>query len=117
MMLASVYKLKKNREIEEVKFRGKMFQSDNFGVVVLKREGQTRPRFVFVISTKISKKSVHRNRINRALNEGARRNLTKIPQDYDFVFLTKKSIESKLSEDIIKEVDMFLSSKVFLQNK
>jgi ribonuclease P protein component len=117
MMLASIYKIKKNREIEEIKFKGKMYQSPNFGVVVLKREGQAVPRFVFIISTKISKKSVHRNRINRALNEGARRSVTKVPNNYDFVFLTKKSIEPKLSDEIIKEVENFLSSKVYIQTK
>ena len=114
-MLATVYKIKTHKEIEEVKSKGKIFQSTNFGVVVLKRQNQEKPRFVFIISTKISKLSVHRNRISRALNEGARRYITQIPGNFDFVFLTKKSIERKLSEEIIGEVEHFFLKKEFLK--
>ena len=73
----------------------------------MEKNGEEKPRFGFVISTKISKLAVHRNRINRSLHEGVRRVLSLVPENYDFVFLAKKSIEKKSTEEIIKEVDLF----------
>ena len=76
---------------------------------ILKRDDNDPSKFAFVISTKISKLAVHRNRIKRSMNEGIRRNLRDIPKGYDFVFLTKRSIGGKTTEEIIEEVGNFFS--------
>jgi ribonuclease P protein component len=107
MMLAREYRIKKKELIEKVKRRGTVLQSENFGISKLENEVNEKPRFAFIISTKISKLAVHRNRINRALHEGVRRALKSIPGKFDYVFLAKKSISKKTTEEIIKEVENF----------
>lgn len=107
-MLAKEYKLRGDKIFERVKKEGRKFQSDNFGVSVLKREDQDNPRFGFVISKKISKMAVHRNRIERAFNETVRQNMQIIPKGYDYVFLVKKGIMRKTVEEMMFEIKSFL---------
>lgn len=107
MILPSPNRLKGAQRIEEIKKKGKVLQDDLFGVIYLEKENNEQPKFGFVISTKISKLAVHRNRINRSLHEGVRRTLNFIPANFDYVFLAKKSIEKKSTEEIIKEVEAF----------
>jgi len=108
-MLANENRIFGSKRIEEVKNSGRIIQSDNFGLAILKRDDNDPSKFAFVISTKISKLAVHRNRIKRSMNEGIRRNLRDIPKGYDFVFLTKRSIGGKTTEEIIEEVGNFFS--------
>lgn len=110
MILASEYRIKSGKRIEQVKSEGKLLQSESFGSIVLKRDDEEASRFAFVISTKVSKLAVHRNRISRALNEGVRRNVKILPRGWDFVVLTKKSIAPKSTEEIMREIETFLKS-------
>lgn len=111
MILPSHNRLKGTERIEEIKRKGKVVQNDLFGVIYMQNLPGDKPKFGFVISTKISKLAVHRNRINRSLHEGVRRILNLVPQNYDFVFLAKKSIEKKSTEEIIREVELFFQSR------
>ena len=110
MALASAFRIKGGERIEEVKSKGRIYQSNSFGIAFLARDDSDFPRFAFVISKKISNLAVHRNRISRALSEGVRSNSSRIPRGYDFVFLTKKDITKKTTENIIVEIDKFFSS-------
>lgn len=114
MMLASLYRLKNSKRIEEVKSKGKLFHSENFAVVALIRQVADVPRLSFIVSTKVSKLAVHRNRIDRALNEGIRRIISRLPKNYDFVVLTKKSIATRTVEEILSEVESFFSKTKFI---
>ncbi|OGM24642.1 ribonuclease P protein component [Candidatus Woesebacteria bacterium RIFCSPLOWO2_01_FULL_39_61] len=113
-MLTREYKLHRKDEFERVKQKGKVFQSENFGARVLKRSDKGKPRFGFIISTKISKMAVHRNRVMRAFNEAMRQNLIMIPKGYDFVFLVKRGIMKKTVEEIMTEIKSFLQRAEFL---
>jgi ribonuclease P protein component len=110
MMLAAEFRIKERGVIELVKSKGKLYQSENFGVGILQKPENDFPKFAFVISTKISKLAVHRNRINRSLQEGIRSSLAVIPKNYYFVFLAKKTIDNKSTEQIIKEVSGFFNT-------
>lgn len=112
-MLAREYKLRGEESFDEVKTKGKKFQSENFGVSILKRDDQGKPRFGFVISKKISKLAVHRNRIGRAFNEAIRQNMLIIPGGYDFVFLVKTTITNKTVEEIMLEIKEFLGKQEY----
>lgn len=104
MILASQFRIKDKSRVEEVKSKGKLIQSENFGVAFLEKTGEENPRFAFVISSKISKLAVHRNRINRSMHEGSRRALNRVPKNFDYVFLAKRSISGRSTDEIIKEV-------------
>ena len=112
MMLPAKNRIKGNDSVENVKRRGKLFQSENFGVSILKNEDEPNSRFAFVVSGKISKLAVHRNRINRAMHEGVRRVIKEIPEGYDFVFLAKKNLAKKTTDEIIAEMINFFEKLV-----
>ena len=109
-MLAQIYSLKGEQTINKTLKEGRKRQSENFGVFFTNRKDGDLPKFAFVISKKISKLAVNRNRVKRAMSESVRRNISKVPKGVDFVFLAKKSIVDKSTEEIMREVQDFLYS-------
>lgn len=108
-MLASINRLKSGESFERVKRLGKLFQTEDLGIVIFRR-GDTKPsKFGFVVSTKIAKKAVDRNRIKRVLSEIVRLNLDKFPSGLDVLFLVKKSIFLKTMEKIRDQIEIFIS--------
>lgn len=107
-MLASENRLSKKAEFDKVKAEGKFFQAEDFAALVLKRGDTALSRFGFVVSNKISSLSTQRNRIKRALNEAVRHNLASIGKGCDMVFLAKKSIAKKSTEEIMREIDLLV---------
>ncbi len=110
-MLARDYRITQGSRINKVRLEGKCIQSENFRVFFLKREDLGVPKFAFIISRKVSNLSVHRNRVERALSEAVRRLVFKLPKGYDFVFLVKKEIATKTTEEIMHEVEFFFKEK------
>ena len=90
-MLAKKYRLTKDKDIQNVLKKGKLFFSPFFNLKILPNNLQN-PRFCIVISTKISKKAVVRNKVKRQLRDIIHRNLSNISQNYDFVILAKPAV-------------------------
>lgn len=103
-MLPGKYRLKKRSSFARVELSGKMSQFPLFGLGVLDREDKEPSKFGFVISTKISKKAVDRNKIKRIISEEVRLNYKNTKVGYDVVFLAKPAILRKEEEYIRKEV-------------
>src|SRR3972149_11372047 len=112
-MLATVNRLRSTEEYDKIKNKGKLIQSQNFGVAYLKKENEEPNKFGFVISLKISKLATQRNRLRRAMEESIRQNLTFIKKGYDMVFLAKPSLANKMTDEIMKEVKLFLNREEF----
>lgn len=107
-MLPSKYRLKERSSFAQVELQGTMFQFPSFGVGVLKRGDNGPTLFGFVISTKISKKAVTRNKIKRILSEAVRINYKDVKSGLDVVFLVKPSILNKDTKVITNEVEKAL---------
>jgi len=105
--------LKGERNFKRVKKQGKLYQSKNFGVCVCKRDDDEISQFVFIISTRISKIAVKRNRVERAVKQGIRSNLFRVPKNYDMIFLAKGGIMKKLTGEIMREIDNFFKKRNF----
>lgn len=103
-MLAKKYRLKGRSVLEEVKKKGSLYQTDSFGVLVLKREDDEPSRFAFIVSTKISKIAVKRNGVKRKLREAVKKRIKKVNNGYDVVFLAKKTTLDKNNIELEKEV-------------
>jgi len=103
-MIASVYRLRGNNSFKEVLDKGKMVQSDSFGIAFVKREDEEVPRFGFIVSTKVSKEAVQRNRIKRALSEAVRFMTSDIKSGYDVVFLAKQRAARSSTDVLMNEV-------------
>lgn len=101
------------KEFPKIKNEGKLFQSKSFGVLLRKREKIGNPRFGIVISNKVSKIAVHRNRIRRAFRDVLRRNWKKIDDGNDMVFLIKPGIERLPVSEIMKEIESFIDGKKY----
>lgn len=70
-----------------------------FGFSYLKRETSSPSRFGFVVSTKIDKRAVKRNRIKRLFREGVKSVMTEVKDGYDIVFWVRRAaLEAKTGE-------------------
>lgn len=106
-MLKKEFKLKSKKEFSETKEIGRMIQFQNFGFLVNKimiTDDQTNKKFGFVVSKKISKRAVDRNRVKRLLNEMVRKNLDIFPNGFRGIFLVKKMINNEA--DIKKDIEV-----------
>lgn len=98
-MLNKKNKIYKKKETEDV-FRGGKSSFNNFlGVRALKTDSKDT-RFVIVVSARVSKKAVERNKIKRQLNEVARLNLKLLQPGYDFFILALPPIINKNFHEI-----------------
>ena len=115
-MLNSRNRLKKKVNFARVEIDGKMIQSKSFGMGVFDRSkdfqgelnedgshNEKESHFGFIISTKISKKAVVRNRIKRIMSETIRLNLPKLKKGFDIVFLIKPSAVKLDKESLEQE--------------
>jgi len=100
-------RIRLKKEFTEIKNKGRVLYSPFFGWLTYK-ENDDLKKFGFIVSKKISKKAVDRNRIRRILSEIIRKNLDKFENGTRVVFLVKKEILNKKMIDIEKEIFKFL---------
>lgn len=103
-MLAKKYKLTGSKDYARVQDEGKVVQSENFGMAYLNRKDDLPSRFGFVISTKVAKDAVDRNRYKRAMSEAVRIETINLTTGYDVVFLAKPIILKASTVVVMKEV-------------
>jgi len=109
---------KENRLVDDYDFRrvkrlGKSYHCPLFKLSIAERKLAGPSRFGFVISKKIDKRAVVRNRIKRLLREVVRKNLEKIAAGFDVVFVARPSIVGKNYEEINLEFNKILSTIPF----
>lgn len=102
-MLHSRNRLKKKINFARIEIDGSMYQSKSFGMGMYNRNDDEPSHFGFIISTKISKKAVVRNRIKRIMSEVIRENLDKLKNGYDILFLIKHQAAKMSKEELEKE--------------
>ncbi len=108
-MLSRDHTLKGEKRFEEVEKKGKVFQSESFGIAYLKRDDKEKSLFGFIVSTKVSPDAVNRNRIKRALSEAIRQSLQEIKKGNNVVFLVKQAATRNSTDKLMKETKTALS--------
>ncbi len=103
-MLARQNRLKDKFAFERIKKEGKLWQSESFALVTLRRGDDEPSRFGFVISTKISKDASKRNRVKRVLSEATRHLVAYIKDGFDCLFLAKQIVLRKYADELVGEV-------------
>lgn len=93
-MLKKYLRLAKQKDFENVFDRGRYFSEDILSLKVAKNNFDYS-RFGFIVSNKISKKAVARNRIKRLLRESARLLHKNIKPGFDGVFICKNKAAGK----------------------
>lgn len=105
-MLKKIYRISKKEEFEEVKAKGEMLSTPLFGLLWMRidptsLEASSRQRkFGVIVSKKISKKAVDRNRIKRVLFEAVRKNMDIFPEGFRGIFLVRKAIFGKSYQEV-----------------
>jgi len=102
-VLKKINRIGNRKEFLEVKNNGEMIYSPIFGALVLKKDDDLK-KFGFVISKKISKRAVDRNKIKRRMTEVLRDYLDKFENGTRMIFLAKKEILNKKVEEIEVEI-------------
>lgn len=109
---------KNNRLIRENDFkavyRAGKGRSTDFLMIKIRPNGLGQTRFGLVVSVKIDKRAVVRNRIRRQLSESVRRDLKEILPAFDVVLVAKKDISGKSFKEIQKELHGLLEANRLL---
>ena len=115
-MLKKKNRISERKEIEELR-RGEMiYQSPIFGLLMVNKKDEEK-KFLSVVSKKISKKAVERNRIRRVLSEIIRLNLDKIRSGVRLGFLVKKVILEWKWEEIKRETEKVLVENDLMEKR
>ena len=114
-MLAKKFKLTGAKNFDRVQKEGKVYQSANFGIARYARGDKEPSKFAFVVSTKIAKEAVDRNRFKRAMSEAVRLSSIDLKGGFDAVFLAKMSIARVPTADVMKEVRAALKASGLLK--
>lgn len=115
-MLSRRYTLKGKENFVKLQKSGRIYQSQLFGLGVLARGDNNDSQFGFIVSKKISKKAVDRNRIRRILAEQVRKMIGEIKSGYDVAFLAKAGCLEKKPEELTEEVrKAILAANLFIQ--
>lgn len=106
-MLSKANRLKKRKDFEKVFTQGKSYKSKFFSAKILKTDLQ-ESRFGFIVSGKVSKKAVTRNRIRRLLQEAVRKKFSDFKKNVDVAIVAFPKIQGELREEVEKSVNDFL---------
>ena len=101
MALNKKNRLKRTKDFEGVFKRGKSIKGEFLFIRYLKNNLEF-PRFAFVVSAKVSKKAVVRNRIRRILSEAVRSELKNL-QPRDIIMIADKKTADAPRESIIQD--------------
>jgi len=106
-MLPQENRLKKKKEFEAVFKGGRIVRGNNFFLKYL-ANGTDKTKIGFIVSKKISKKAVERNRVKRRLREAFRAKKQDIKLGLSIIIMTAPSIKGITFEEIQKEADVLL---------
>jgi ribonuclease P protein component len=103
-MLPKENRLKKEKEFETVFKGGRMFKGD---IIFLKylANGTDKTKVGFVVSKKVSKLAVERNKIKRRMREIVRLRKKDLKEGLSIIFIALPSSRNKGCEDIKKDIE------------
>lgn len=104
-MLPKKNRLIKKSEFSEILTKGKIFQGHLFGISVYERDDELPAKIGIIVSKKISKLAVKRNRTKRLLRESLRRLIKNAPDGLGLVFLTKKKLLEATQDEVFRETE------------
>lgn len=98
LMLPQDSRLQNEKEIERVYKKGKSFKED-FLVLKVVKNSLAKSRFAFIVSQKVSKKAVARNKVKRRLRETIKKQTKIISSGFDnLVIARSEAVERNFPE-------------------
>lgn len=98
-MLPKKFRLTLNNDIKMVWANGKPFLTKFFNFKI-KKNNLEQSRFCIIVSNKVDKRAVIKNRIKRQISEIIRLNMDNIKPGYDISILVKNSLMNKETKKI-----------------
>ena len=112
-MLSRKNRLDLRREFLNLKEKGELVPHPFFGLLCLRTKKNSEPQFAFLISTKVSKKAVSRNKLKRKLSGVVEKKLSRVCSGTEAVFLLKgKALEANSAQLAQAIDDTFLKARV-----
>ena len=116
-MLAKRLRLVKEKDFKKIFKLGKVFYSEIFCIKIL-ANGLDVNRYGIVISTKVSKKAVERNKLKRWFRAAIKEFDKKLAIGFDLVIIASPTALSREYKFIKSELDkVWLKLKLFKSNK
>lgn len=106
-MLKRENRIRAKKDFAEIKEKGRIQHSPFFAVLKSNEEDDLK-KIGIIVSKKISKRAVDRNKIRRQISQVIRKNIKEIKAGSRLLFLTKKEILGKKMKEIEKEVESFI---------
>lgn len=101
--LVKINSLKKQNDFNRVFKKGEVFGNKTFVIYYLKNSEEIN-RLGIIVSKKVSKKSVIRNKIRRRIKEAYRFNEDSFLTGYDLIIIAKGSSEEEKYSDLEKSL-------------
>lgn len=111
-MLKKLHRLKKKKDFDIVFKNGKSKFSKILGIKIFSNN-LDESRFGIIVSKKVSKKAVERNKIKRQIREILRLSLSEIKPGYDIIVIVSPNIMGS-TYDKIKDSLFFCLKKISL---
>ena len=109
-MLSAIHRFKGHASLRYVYSKGRTYRDQNFALKVTPNKKRESYRLAVVVSKKVNKSSVVRNRIRRRIYELVRKNEGKINQPYDMVVtIFNDSVASMPSKELEESFTKLLS--------
>ncbi len=102
--------LKNKQDFNNVYKNGKMFGNRDFTLRYIKNEKSTN-RLGVVVSKKVSKKAVKRNKLRRQIKEYLSTINVKLAQGYDYLITVKPNSLGQSYQDLVKSLDHLFKKK------
>lgn len=112
-MLPKINRLKKKKDFEKVFNDGQTIKSDIFFLKTLPNDQKVN-RIGFVVSKKIDKRAVIRNKVKRRLREAIKGFLSQLKTGQDYIFIALPKIKDKGLEEIRTTIEKTLKKNKFL---
>ena len=109
-MLAKNHRLHQEKDIKRLVKTGKTFFLPQFTIKYLKNK-QKDTRIGLVVSARVDKRAVVRNKLSRRLREASRELLPRLSEGYDIIIICKKSALDLKYQEVKKQLE-FAFSKI-----
>ncbi len=102
-MLKKIHRLTKDKDFDNIFKNGRSSYNKILGIKAMANQ-QVNSRFGIVVSAKISKKAVERNKIKRQVREIIRARLDGIKSGYDIMIISLPDILGKSYQEIDESI-------------
>lgn len=103
-MLPRKFSLVDQKDIATVIKKGRGVNTE-IGLIKIYRNQLIHPRFVFIVSGKVSRKSTERHLIRRRLRAAAHQLIADFKNNCDIAFIARKEIINKKYQEILQELE------------